>query len=61
MSKMGLTFKISLLLISTLVYPLTASSSGFLRVKQHTIVDESGKEFLLRGMGLGWLDASGRV
>jgi endoglucanase len=56
MSKMGLTFKISLLLISTLVYPLTASSSGFLRVKQHTIVDESGKEFLLRGMGLGgWM------
>ncbi len=56
MSKMGLIFKISLLLICTLGYPLTASSSGFLRVKQHTIVDESGKEFLLRGMGLGgWM------
>lgn len=56
MSKMGLTFKISLLLICTLVYPLTASSSGFLSVKKQTIVDDSGKEFLLRGMGLGgWM------
>lgn len=52
----GLKLKISILFIAAFVFSFSASSKGFLSVKSQTIEDESGKEFLLQGMGLGgWM------
>ncbi|HRU64071.1 MAG TPA: hypothetical protein P5236_06625, partial [Paludibacteraceae bacterium] len=46
----------SVFLLAALFFFYPANSKGFLSVKVQRIVDESGHEFLLRGMGLGgWM------
>lgn len=46
----------SVLLLAALFFFYPANSKGFLSVKGQQIVDKSGHEFLLRGMGLGgWM------
>jgi endoglucanase len=43
-------------LIISILFHLSAAAQGFLKTKGTAIVDESGKEIILRGMGLGgWM------